>query len=118
MPTAFVVRERVPSFRKELLVALRGIAGCLPAAAGPRRGDPDHAAARLGPRAPVAQGIERAPPEREVAGSIPARRIETGLAAPTRMVTRVRCAGDAGSDRVVPTQVPPRNVAYLELLSQ
>src|SRR6266540_2459242 len=75
MPTAFVVRERVPSFRKELLVALRGIAGCLPAAAGPRRGDPDHAAARLGPRAPVAQGIERAPPEREVAGSIPARRI-------------------------------------------
>ncbi len=28
----------------------------------------------LSPSAPVAQGIERAPPEREVAGSIPARR--------------------------------------------
>ena len=31
-------------------------------------------AARLAFPAPVAQGIERAPPEREVAGSIPARR--------------------------------------------
>src|SRR5919109_3219750 len=29
--------------------------------------------------APVAQGIERAPPEREVAGSIPARRIPASL---------------------------------------
>src|SRR5262245_61344497 len=31
--------------------------------------------ARLDALAPVAQGIERAPPERKVAGSIPARRI-------------------------------------------
>jgi hypothetical protein len=31
--------------------------------------------ARLRAPAPVAQGIERAPPEREVAGSIPAGRI-------------------------------------------
>src|SRR3954453_17465904 len=31
--------------------------------------------ARLDASAPVAQGIERAPPERKVAGSIPARRI-------------------------------------------
>ena len=45
------------------------------AEAGARPADAASAAARLGHRAPVAQGIERAPPEREVAGSIPARRI-------------------------------------------
>ena len=44
-----------------------------------------HRAARLHwlPRAPVAQGIERAPPEREVGGSIPAGRITTPLGKPT-----------------------------------
>src|SRR5215212_10506405 len=35
---------------------------------------PDRRRATLDRSAPVAQGIERAPPEREVAGSIPARR--------------------------------------------
>ena len=35
--------------------------------------------------APVAQGIERAPPERKVAGSIPAGRISTPGAAPKRL---------------------------------
>ena len=45
------------------------------AEAGCGERDTAHPAARLGPRAPVAQGIERAPPEREVAGSIPARRV-------------------------------------------
>src|SRR5881394_3867839 len=34
--------------------------------------------ATLNSLAPVAQGIERAPPERKVAGSIPARRISRG----------------------------------------
>src|SRR3954467_13753024 len=43
--------------------------------AGADAGAPARTAARLGRRAPVAQGIERAPPEREVAGSIPAGRI-------------------------------------------
>ena len=44
---------------------------------GPTREQVAVQAASLGvvPHAPVAQGIERAPPEREVAGSIPARRI-------------------------------------------
>jgi hypothetical protein len=48
------------------------------------RGRPLVGAARLARPAPVAQGIERAPPEREVAGSIPARRIprfSSGIAA-------------------------------------
>ena len=39
-------------------------------------------AATLAFPAPVAQGIERAPPEREVAGSIPARRIRTRMNEP------------------------------------
>src|SRR5947209_9884038 len=34
------------------------------------------------PPAPVAQGIERAPPEREVAGSIPAGRMTLGSPSP------------------------------------
>jgi hypothetical protein len=34
----------------------------------------------LSPSAPVAQGIERAPPERKVAGSIPARRMSSACA--------------------------------------
>src|SRR2546423_13835586 len=38
--------------------------------------------ARLDALAPVAQGIERAPPERKVAGSIPARRIPRAKAGP------------------------------------
>ena len=36
---------------------------------------PGHAWAKVEARAPVAQGIERSPPERKVAGSIPAGRI-------------------------------------------
>ena len=43
----------------------------------PARHD-DSSRIRLSPPAPVAQGIERAPSERKVAGSIPARRITRG----------------------------------------
>ena len=46
-------------------------------AVGPPRRSAGSSAVTLGVPAPVAQGIERAPPERKVAGSIPAGRITT-----------------------------------------
>src|SRR5947208_12867641 len=69
-------------------------------------------------QAPVAQGIERVPPEHEVAGSIPAGRIRPRTVEPTWL-------NDAGSDlpsetvwaretrrRREPTSWRPARVAY------
>ena len=69
--------RRLPARGAGLPAARREAAGASPPHSAPGARGPDAArtAARLGHRAPVAQGIERAPPEREVAGSIPARRI-------------------------------------------
>src|SRR6201986_5133685 len=45
--------------------------------------------------APVAQGIERAPPEREVAGSIPAWRITGRMVMQVRSTMRSGCVTEA-----------------------
>ena len=60
-------------------------------------------------RAPVAQGIERAPPEREVAGSIPARRIRALSTAGFRLFKRSGVSGMPAKARPVQTPVRPRH---------
>ena len=85
--------------------------------------------ARLAARAPVAQGIERAPPEREVAGSIPAGRNARGKPCfpreppsfrssrhrPARASRPARPASghdrSAWNDRPVPQFIPGRELA-------
>jgi hypothetical protein len=55
--------------------------------------------------APVAQGIERAPPEREVAGSIPARRIQGRMVERTPHGYAVAVVWNVLAERMVHTSV-------------